>query len=277
MSSRVATSIETRSCNGGQVSPTQTRWCTFGTRGPVHTVASGAVLKLACTAWAVRSPTRWERGIVSAVNCIRCIERIYQSLLCGFWGCFLFKNRGSISICYPLRRSPLWTNFPPPLLRRPASSKRGPRESSDDLKAKYLLAPVMMEAAAPQRFTFSTTFSSSRSLSLLCSDGARSCNFGHDLIGRVSKIAPEWTTSISSIEAEAGRAPSRASQSKLPNATCPSLPSRQAPHSRRPSKRPRDQRDRRLQTRRPVPRSPSTPRRVRCPTGQSGRLGCARL
>ena len=28
------------------------------------------------------------------------------------------------------------------------------------------------------------------------------------------------------------------SQSKLPNATCPSLPSRQAPHSRRPSKRP---------------------------------------
>ena len=87
------------------------------------------------------------------------------------------------SMCYPLRRSPLWTNFPPPLLRRPASSKRGPRESSDDLKAKYLLAPVMMEAAAAQRFTFSTTSSSSRSLSLLCSDGARSCNFWHDLIG----------------------------------------------------------------------------------------------
>ena len=78
---------------------------------------------------------------------------------------------------------PLWTNFPPPLLRRPASSKRGPRESSDELKAKYLLAPVMMEAAAAQRFTFSTTSSSSRSLSLLCSDGARSCNFWHDLIG----------------------------------------------------------------------------------------------
>ena len=73
------------------------------------------------------------------------------------------------SMCYPLRRSPLWTNFPPPLLRRPASSKRGPRESSDELKAKYLLAPVMMEAAAAQRFTFSTTSSSSRSLSLLCS------------------------------------------------------------------------------------------------------------
>ena len=82
-----------------------------------------------------------------------------------------------------MRRSPLWTNFPPPLLRRPASSKRGPRESSDELKAKYLLAPVMMEAAAAQRFTFSTTSSSSRSLSLLCSDGARSCNFWHDLIG----------------------------------------------------------------------------------------------
>ena len=87
----------------------------------------------------------------------------------------------SRSMCYPLRRSPLWTNFPPPLLRRPASSKRGPRESSDELKAKYLLAPVMMEAAAAQRFTFSTTSSSSRSLSLLCSDGARSCNFWHDL------------------------------------------------------------------------------------------------
>ena len=68
-------------------------------------------------------------------------------------------------------------------LRRPASSKRGSRESSDELKAKYLLAPVMMEAAAAQRFTFSTTSSSSRSLSLLCSDGARSCNFWHDLIG----------------------------------------------------------------------------------------------
>ena len=67
------------------------------------------------------------------------------------------------SMCYPLRRSPLWTNFPPPLLRRPASSKRGPRESSDDLKAKYLLAPVMMEAAAAQRFTLSATLSSSRS------------------------------------------------------------------------------------------------------------------
>ena len=89
----------------------------------------------------------------------------------------------SRSMSYPLRRSPLWTNFPPPLLRRPASSKRGPRESSDELKAKYLLAPVMMEAAAAQRFTFSTTSSSSRSLSLLCSDGARSCNFWHDLIG----------------------------------------------------------------------------------------------
>ena len=66
------------------------------------------------------------------------------------------------------------------LLRSPVSSKR---ESSDELKAKYLLAPVMMEAAAAQRFTFSTTSSSSRSLSLLCSDGARSCNFWHDLIG----------------------------------------------------------------------------------------------
>ena len=64
------------------------------------------------------------------------------------------------SMCYPLRRSPLWTNFPPPLLRRPASSKRGPRESSDELKAKYLLAPVMMEAAAAQRFTLSATLSS---------------------------------------------------------------------------------------------------------------------
>ena len=87
------------------------------------------------------------------------------------------------SICYPLRRSPLWTNFPPPLLRRPASSQRGPRESSYELNAKYLLAPVMMEAAAAQIFTFSTTLSSSRSLSLLCSDGALSCNFEHDLIG----------------------------------------------------------------------------------------------
>ena len=87
------------------------------------------------------------------------------------------------SMCYPLRRSPLWTNFPPPLLRRPASSQRGPRESSCELNAKYLLAPVMMEAAAAQIFTFSTTSSSSRSLSLLCSDGARSCNFEHDLIG----------------------------------------------------------------------------------------------
>ena len=86
------------------------------------------------------------------------------------------------SMCYPLRRSPLWTNFPPPLLRRPASSKRGPRESSDDLKAKYLLAPVMMEAAAAQRFTFSTTSSSSRSLKLALLR-PRSCNFGHDLMG----------------------------------------------------------------------------------------------
>ena len=60
---------------------------------------------------------------------------------------------------------------------------RGPQESSDELNANYLLAPVMMEAAAAQTFTFSTTSSSSRSLSLLCSDGARSCNFEHDLIG----------------------------------------------------------------------------------------------
>ena len=43
------------------------------------------------------------------------------------------------------------------------------------------------------------------------------------------------------------------------------------------SKRTRDRRDRRFQTRRPVPRSPSIPRRVRYPTGQSGRLGCACL
>ena len=53
---------------------------------------------------------------------------------------------------------PLWTNFPPPF--RPAFSKRGLRGPSDDLKAKYLLVPVMMEAAAAQRFTLSATLSS---------------------------------------------------------------------------------------------------------------------
>ena len=42
-------------------------------------------------------------------------------------------------------------------------SKRGLRGSSDALKANYLLVPVMMEAAAAQRFTFSATLSSSRS------------------------------------------------------------------------------------------------------------------
>ena len=96
------------------------------------------------------------------------------------------------SICYPLRRSPLWTNFPPPLLRRPASSKRGPRESSDDLKAKYLLAPVMMEAAAPQRFTFSTTFSSSRLLSLLYAQTAR----GPATLGMILSAALAITNAV---------------------------------------------------------------------------------
>ena len=67
------------------------------------------------------------------------------------------------SMCYPLRRSPLWTNFHPPLRRRPAFSKRGLRGPSDALKAKYLLVPVMREAAAAQRFTFLATLCSSRS------------------------------------------------------------------------------------------------------------------
>ena len=75
------------------------------------------------------------------------------------------------SMCYPLRRSPLWTNFPPPLRRRPAFSKRGLRGSSDALKAKYLLVPVMMEAAAAQRFTLSATLSSSPGRA--CKDLAR--------------------------------------------------------------------------------------------------------
>ena len=57
----------------------------------------------------------------------------------------------------------------------------------------------------------------------------------------------------------------------------PSLPSPQAPHSCRPSMRPRGRQDRRFPLRRPVPRSPSSPRRVRYPTGQSRRLGCVHL
>ena len=71
------------------------------------------------------------------------------------------------SICYPLRETPLLLNFPPPLLRRPTSSKRGAAGIERPLKAKHALVPVMMGAAAAQNYTFSTsTFSAARLISL---------------------------------------------------------------------------------------------------------------
>ena len=82
------------------------------------------------------------------------------------------------SICYPLRETPLLLNFPPPLLRRPTSSKRGAAGIERPLKAKHALVPVMMGAAAAQNYTFSTSTFSGRSFDQLGSNDARSGIFG---------------------------------------------------------------------------------------------------
>ena len=68
------------------------------------------------------------------------------------------------SICYRSEKTPLLLNFPPPLLRRPISSKRGLQGSSArSIKAKHALVPVMMGGAAAQRFTLLVFLPSQRS------------------------------------------------------------------------------------------------------------------
>ena len=77
-----------------------------------------------------------------------------------------------------VRETPLLLNFPPPLLRRPTSSKRGAAGIERPLKAKHALVPVMMGAAAAQNYTFSTSTFSGRSFDQLGSNDARSGIFG---------------------------------------------------------------------------------------------------
>ena len=86
-------------------------------------------------------------------------------------------------MCILRDRTPLWLNFPPTLSPQAGILKAGAAGVELLLKAKHALAQVMMGDAAAQRFTFLDSLAKRRSRSLLCSYGARTWTFEHDVIG----------------------------------------------------------------------------------------------
>ena len=71
------------------------------------------------------------------------------------------------AICYDRtnspRREPPWLNFTPTLPPQAGIIKAGAAVIECSLKAKHVLVPVMIGAAAAQRFSLSSVLSSSRS------------------------------------------------------------------------------------------------------------------
>ena len=78
---------------------------------------------------------------------------------------------------------PLLVNFPPTLSPQAGILEAGAAGVGLPLKAKHALAQVMMGDAAAQRFTFLDLLAKRRSRTLLCSYGARTWTFEHDVIG----------------------------------------------------------------------------------------------
>ena len=62
-----------------------------------------------------------------------------------------------------VRRCPPWLNSPPTIAPQAGILKAGAAGIECPLEAKHVLALVMIDAAAAQRFTFSESLSSSRS------------------------------------------------------------------------------------------------------------------
>ena len=67
------------------------------------------------------------------------------------------------SVCYRSDAAPLWLNLPPTIAPQAGILKAGAAGIECPLEAKHVLALVMIDAAAAQRFTFSESLSLRRS------------------------------------------------------------------------------------------------------------------